>query len=223
MQKISSQTKKKEDQGKSGEIVSRFNDVKVNYKQLFTLQRERMIEFISNSKAYKIADERIHIQDKFERSRAFTCGLYESLSTQVIVPVQDKMFLIYDSSLQKASIVVENIQSGTLAQNLSEKYSDAKVTLSNNWMKLDLNNDGKVTISDLITAVRSIRQIISQSQIYDRAFEIKDSVSQRAIKYWEGESTPADSSNKEVPLVKNGDDSASIDSIEMQNMSEKDD
>ena len=138
------------------------------------------------------------------------------------MPVQDKMLLIYDSSLQKASIVVENIQSGSLSQNLSEKYTDARVTLSKNWMKLDLNNDGKVTISDLITAVRSIRQIISQSQIYDRAFEVKDSVRQRAIQYWEGESTPVASSNEEVPLVKIGDDS-STDSIEMQNMSGKDD
>lgn len=142
--------KKKEDQGKSVELSSRFNDVKYNYKELFNLQRERAVDFVKNSRAYKLADERINLNEKFERSYAFTSDMYNSLNTQIIVPLQDKIVLIYDISLNKASLILENYQSGNLTQMLGEKYDDAKVTLSKNWMKLDLNNDGKVTISDLV-------------------------------------------------------------------------
>jgi hypothetical protein len=221
--KCAKDEKRKEDQGKAVEIESRLNDVKSNYKELFSLQRERAIDFVTNSKAYKLADDRIHFQDKFDRSFAYTTELCNTLNTQIIMPIQDKIFLVYDTSLRKASIIVENIQNAHLIQTMSETYSDARVTLSKNWMKLDLNHDGKVTISDLIAAIRSIREIVSHSQLYGQAMELRNSMRRKALEYLAGHGEKPVKNNHEVPLVKIGEENSSTDSIELHNLNEKDD
>lgn len=221
--KCAKDEKKKEDQGKAVEIESRFNDVKANYKELFSLQRERAIDFVTSSKAFKLADDHIHFQDKFDRSYAYTTELCTSLNTQIIMPIQDKIVLVYDTSLKKASLIVENIQNAHLVQMMSEKYADARVTLSNNWMKLDLNHDGKVTISDLIAAIRSIREIVTHSQIYGQAMELRSSMRKKAIEYLAGCCEKSDENNQEIPLGKIGEENSSTDSIELHNLNEKDD
>ena len=214
--------KKKEDQGKAVELSSRFGDVKDAYKELFTLQRERAVDFVANSSAFKLADERIHFNDKFERSKEFTLNMYDSLNTQVIVPVQDKMLLIYDVSLKKASLILENIQNSEISQKVGEKYNTAKVTISQNWMRLDLNNDGKVTISDLVSAVRNLRQIVADSELIGRVAEARENLRQRALTYFNNNEKP-DENVKHESEQKIDEKCSSEDSVELQNLNEKDD
>lgn len=215
--------KKKEDQGKSSDLSIRYNDVKYNYQQLFSLNRERALDFIKNSGVYRFADERIHLNDKFERSYEFTNSFYNSLNTQIYLPIHDKIVLIYDTSLKKASVVIENLQNGNLLQMLGERVDCAKVTLSKNWMKLDLNNDGRVTMSDLLNAIIHIRLIIAQSRLAEKAWELRDSMKRKAICYLAGVSDKPVNKREEVPLCKVEVEPSSSDSVEMQNMHEKDD
>lgn len=215
--------KKKEDQGKSGDVSIRYNDVKYNYQQLFTLNRERAVDFIKNSGVYKFADERIHLNDKFERSFELTNNFYNSLNTQIYVPIHDKIVLIYDTSLKKASVVIETLQNGNLIQMVGERLDSAKVTLTKNWMKLDLNNDGRVTMADLLNAIINIRLIIVQSRLAERAWELKDSMKRRAICYLAGVKEKPANKREEVPLCKVEGDTNAKGSIEMQNLHEKDD
>lgn len=215
--------KKKEDQGKSGDVSIRYNDVKYNYQQLFTLNRDRAVDFIKNSGVYRFADERIHLNEKFERSCEMTNNFYNSLNTQIYVPIHDKIVLIYDTSLKKASVVIENIQNGNLLQMLGERVDTAKVTLTKNWMKLDLNNDGRVTVADLLNAIINIRLIIAQSRLAERAWKLKDTMKRKAICYLAGAQEKHVNKREEAPLVNVGGDTNADSSIEMQNLQEKDD
>lgn len=215
--------KKKEDQGKSVDLCSRYNDVKYNYQQFFFLNKDRALDYVKSSGVYKFADERMHLNDKFEKSYEFTSGMYNSINTQIYVPIHDKVVLIYDTSLKKASLIVENIQNGHLLQMVGEKYDSVKITLAKNWMKLDLNNDGKVGISDLLNAIIHIRLIIAQSTLAEKAWEFKDSMKRKAICYLGCAQKQPVNKREEVPLVKVDMDTNSSDSIEMQNLNEKDD
>eukprot|EP00343_Euplotes_focardii_P010315 CAMPEP_0205827270 /NCGR_PEP_ID=MMETSP0206-20130828/31453_1 /ASSEMBLY_ACC=CAM_ASM_000279 /TAXON_ID=36767 /ORGANISM="Euplotes focardii, Strain TN1" /LENGTH=163 /DNA_ID=CAMNT_0053128025 /DNA_START=25 /DNA_END=513 /DNA_ORIENTATION=+ len=128
-----SEEKKREDQGKSLALTSRFDDVKLNYKTLFSLQKDRAVGYVTNSSAYKLADDRVDFIQKYERSILFTKSVYDSLNTQIIVPVHENVTFMYDTSLKQASLVIENIQNSPVSQALVQKYTDAKVTLAKNW------------------------------------------------------------------------------------------
>lgn len=217
---------KKEDKElveKKMKTSERFDEVKSSYKQLILLQRERALEFVMTSFAYKLANEHLHIPERFEKSYEYTCQLYNCLNTKVVVPIQDKVVLIYDTSLKKASLVLETIQSNDLAKRVGEKYSNAKVTIARNWMRLDLNNDGKVTFSDIIEAVRSLQSIVRESQLATKALEYKNTLYRRAIGYIEREKQAKKVSEEEQPLLERiSEEENSSDSVEMKNMGEKD-
>ena len=150
---------KKDDQGKSVVVNSRFDDVKRKYISLFDLQKERAKEYVTSTACYNYADEKVGFYEKYENSVKFTSNVYNSFSTQIIIPIHDNVVFIYDISLRKASLIIENIQTSPLSQAFLQKFSNAKVTLTNNWMKLDLNNDGKVTMSDILSGIHSIKQL----------------------------------------------------------------
>ena len=90
-------------------------------------------------------------------------------------------------------------------------------------MRLDLNNDGKVTMSDLIEAVKNLRQIIAETNFTSRALEWKSSLYKKAIGYIEGEKQVPQNPKEEVPLAKVEEEQNSSDSVELQNFNEKDD
>ena len=220
--KVNKEDLKKEDQGKSIEISSRVNDVKTNYKELAYLQKERAVKFVTDTRAYKYADDNIHFERRFEQTREFTFNLYNTLNTQIIVPVQDNIVLVYDQSLKRASLILEDIQHCQLAQFVAENYSTARVTLANNWMKLDLNNDGKVTVGDLILAIQKIQKMLLQNKLLVKAIELPHSVHKRAIEYFEHD-VRSNQGEFERKLVKSDENNSSTDSIELQKLVEKDD
>jgi len=204
------------------ELSIRFNEVKSGYKHLVLLQKDRALEFVMTSFPYKYASERLLINERVERSYEFTCDMYNSLTTKIVVPVCDKILLIYDTSLKKASLVLETIQTSDLAQKVGEKYTNARITLASNWMRLDLNNDGKVTLSDIIQSVKSLQTLVKESQLATKAIELRNSMYKRAIGYLEKDKQEA----KKEPLAKPADheeDENSSDSIELKSISEKDD
>jgi len=179
--KENKEDKRKEDQGKSIEFASRFDDVKASYKTLFILQKERATSYVTGTQVYKLADEKIDFSEKYERSVKFTSSVYDCFSTQIIVPIHENVDFIYDISLKKASLIIQNLQNSHLSQVLSQNFSNARVTLSKNWMKLDLNNDGKVTMSDILDGLNSIKEILAKYELLKNAIELPSTLRQKAL------------------------------------------
>ena len=214
----------KDSDKKKIEISARFDDVKSQYKQLILLQRDRALEFVMTSFPYKFANDHLHIPERIEKSYEYTCEIYNCLNTKIVVPIQDKVVLIYDISLKKASLVLETIQTSDLAKKVGEKYVNAKVTIARNWMRLDLNNDGKVTFGDIIEAIKSLQNIVKESQLATKALEYKNTLYNKALSYIEREKHAKKVEEVEQPLHdKIDEDENSSDSVELKNMSEKDD
>lgn len=213
----------KELEKKKIEISTRFDELKSNYKQLILLQRDRALDFVMTSFPYKFANEHLQIPERIEKSYEYSCEIYNCLNTKIVVPIQDKIVLIYDTSLRKASLVLETIQTNDLAKRVGEKYANAKVTIARNWMRLDLNNDGKVTFGDIIEAVKSLQNIVRESQLATKALEYKDNLYRKAISYIEKDKHAKNPNEVEQSLLdKIGEEENSSDSVEMKNMSEKD-
>ena len=132
--------------------------------------------------------------------------------------------LTYDTSLKKASLNLETIQTSDLSKISQEKYANAKVTIARNWMRLDLNNDGKVTFGDIIEVIKSLQNIVKESQLAAKALEYKNTLYNKALSYIEREKQAKKVEEVEQPLQdKIDEDENSSDRVELKNMSEKDD
>lgn len=211
----------KEGQGNSSDFESRFNDVKSSCRELFNLQRQRAVDLVTKNAVYKYADEKVDFNKRYNDSVEFTENVYKSFNTQIVVPLQENVVFMYDTSLEKASLVIKNLQDSLISQVILQRFTNARVTLSQNWMKLDFNKDGRVTMADITSALLSIKDILAQYRYFKEALELPQTFRQKALGYIQREKS---GENHEVAKRLNSDSSNdSNESIELANLNEKDD
>ena len=89
-------------------------------------------------------------------------------------------------------------------------------------MRLDLDNDGKVTFGDIIEAIESLQNTVKESQLATKALEYKNTLYRQALSYIEMEKQAKKVEEAEKPLHdKIDEDENSSDSVELKNMSKK--
>lgn len=66
---------------------------------------------------------------------------------------------------------------------MQKHYENVQVIISNNWMRLDFNQDGHVTIEDLKKGAQELYDFLKNYDYFAKATEIKSTLYQEAIKY----------------------------------------
>ena len=212
---------KKDDQGDSNGFEARFSDVKASCQTLFALQKDRAINFVSGTTVFKLADEKVDFSKRYTESIEFTSNMYKSFNTQIVVPLQENVVFMYDTSWAKACLIVKNLQNSAVSQLVTERFANTKVTLTQNFMRLDFDQDGKVTMTDIISALNSIKEFLAQYQLIKDAIELPQTFRQKALGYIQSEKS---AKNGEVEKRLNSASSnGSNESIELNNLNEKDD
>lgn len=204
-------------QHKELDTVGRFDDVKISYKQLFELQARRGANYVTSTAAYKFADDYIDFQKQYDWTLDSSIKAYAWLNTQVIIPVSEKVKLIIDYTSGKISIVVENGYNSKIVQEIIRLYGVTRLFVTENWLKLDLNEDGKVTLEDFYLLLKSIRSTIENLTIIAKLIKTKNGVYERALKYVSSK----EKVKVENPSVKSDESDKSTDSNDMQNSGEK--
>ena len=62
-------------------------------------------------------------------------------------------------------------------------YENVTVFIQDNWMRLDFNKDGHVSIEDLRSSVHELCEFMLNYDYFQRATEIKSQLYKQAIKY----------------------------------------
>ncbi len=77
--------------------------------------------------------------------------LYKFINDRVYTPIKSNLYVIYDRSTQMLSfmmqVVIEKQQ--LLRDYLSKNYENVQLLIRENWMRLDFNRDGQVSIDDI--------------------------------------------------------------------------
>lgn len=207
-----------EDADKKSSFTLKLSDIVNDYKDLAFSQGKRGLNYVQGTQAYKIADDYVDFKQKYESTYSYTTKVYESLRTEVIVPVHSNILVIYDTSSQKMSLIVNSMKNSSIAQVIHEKFQNTKVLMTQNWLKLDFNQMGKVSITDLIATIKGVQELVKHMDILVKANELKKAVYQRAITYLD--TNPRESRDD---VNENEKSDSSSDSVELQKLVENDD
>lgn len=79
--------------------------------------------------------------------------------------------------------MVENGYNSKIVQEIIRLYGVTKLTVLENWLKLDLNEDGKVTLEDFYLLLQSLKTAIESLAIVTKLINTKNDVYNKAIKY----------------------------------------
>eukprot|EP00345_Euplotes_harpa_P007727 CAMPEP_0168345772 /NCGR_PEP_ID=MMETSP0213-20121227/17792_1 /TAXON_ID=151035 /ORGANISM="Euplotes harpa, Strain FSP1.4" /LENGTH=279 /DNA_ID=CAMNT_0008354131 /DNA_START=13 /DNA_END=852 /DNA_ORIENTATION=+ len=234
---------KKEDEKEESKTISRFDDVKARYSQYVVLLGDRAIHIVSSfskliscetfhcasgkaldqlslvtkTRAFVYADELFKLNEKYMKTLEVSSQIFNGLKNKLVVPLSNQIVLIYDFSSKKASLIFESIQNYKVARNLMERFHSAKAVLTSNWLRLDFDEDGKVTIADLINSVKQAKPYVKAVKISEKTQELTSQAYQKAVHYFDCKEP------KEPVNLKSDDDDNTCDSIELKPLVEKDD
>ena len=86
-----------------------------------------------------------------EQVRDGSIQLYRFLSDRVYTPIKSNFYVIYDRSTQVLSFLMEVVleHQQKLLEYLGKHYENVQVLIHDNWMRLDFNKDGQVSLDDI--------------------------------------------------------------------------
>jgi hypothetical protein len=110
-------------------------------------------------------------------------------------------------------VLSENQQK--LREYLAKHYENVTVLIRDNWMRLDFNKDGHVSIEDIKQGANELFEFLKNFDYLQKATEIKSSLYQEAIKYMKrdlnGESArsgAAQANGAQLRVFHNGEDAS---------------
>ena len=93
--------------------------------------------------------------------------------------------MIYDRTTNVLSFLIEVLleHQHKLREYLARNYENLQVVIRDNWMRLDFNKDGTVSIDDIKQGAHELFEFLKNFDYLQKATEIKSSLYQEAIKY----------------------------------------
>lgn len=144
------------------------------------------IELVQQSEPYQRLQERIQgLEEQVQHVRNGSVQLYRFLNDQVVTPLSSHLYVIYDKSTNVLSFLMEVIleHQQALREYLARHYENVQVLIRDNWMRLDFNKDGHVSLDDIKTGATELFEFLKNFDYLSKATEIKSSLYQEAIKY----------------------------------------
>ncbi len=98
-----------------------------------------------------MADPYIGFEKKFSLLQEESLRIYKFLNDRVYFPLKENLIVIQDKSDKYISFLIKVMKEhqDTISHYVHSHYQNVCVTLSEQWMRLDFNNDGQVDAEDL--------------------------------------------------------------------------
>jgi len=135
--------------------VERFKDLSLELLDIGLFHGQKGLEYLKQTPAYTITDQYVHYDEKYETVKDSSVKIYRYVDESVYTPVKNNLYVIYDATTDYYSFMVKVIQEhhAKVIEYVKEHYDNVQITIQNNWLKLDFNEDGKVTWADLKKSV----------------------------------------------------------------------
>lgn len=146
---------------------------------------QKGINMLQQTKPYAITDKYVHYDKRYEEIKQGSKKLYRFLNDKLYNPVKNNLYVIYDQSSNYISFFVKILQEhqSNVAAYIQHHYENVQVFIQDKWLRLDLNNDGRVSAEDLRKNIQDLYEFMISYDYYQKAHEIKSKLYKEAIKY----------------------------------------
>lgn len=127
----------------------------------------------------------MHYEEKYDVVKDKSISIYKFVNEKVYDPFRDNLYVIYDKTNDYYSFMVKVLKEHqpNVLVYIKDSYNNVHVVISNNWMKLDFDNDGKVSLEDLKKGAADLYEFLVNYDYIEKATEIKNTLYDEAIKY----------------------------------------
>jgi len=110
--------------------------------------------------------------------------LYHFVNDKVYSPLKEYVIVLYDQSTKYISMFVRVLKQNqkNVLDYILARYENVKVFAKDSWLRLDFNNDGKVSIEDLKKGAFELFEFMKNYEYIQKAIDIKSTIYEEAIK-----------------------------------------
>ena len=110
--------------------------------------------------------------------------LYHFVNDKVVSPLKEYVIVLYDQSQKYISMFVRVLKDNqkNVLDYILNRYDNVKVFARDSWLRLDFNNDGKVSIEDLKKGAHELFDFMKNFEYIQKAIDIKSAIYEEAIK-----------------------------------------
>lgn len=158
------------------------------------------VEYVRKQPIYKLTDEYMHFDKQAEQLKTRTIDVANFVNDKVYFPMRERIVFIYDEASKVLSFLVQiySEHQETVQKYLATHYENVKVELQKNWMKLDFDKDGIVSVEDFKQGLAQLYEFLLNFNYLEQAQTIKSSVYERAVQYLKNEKKQAETSDDDV-------------------------
>lgn len=130
--------------------LDRLKVVSGDLLDLWLFEGSRSLEYIKQSKAYKMTDPYVNYVQTFEQVKDRSLALGGAVQTK-LTDLNQKCIVYYDDASKFVGLLVKVVteRQGELKDYVKETYNNVQLYAHQNWMRLDFNQDGKVDVDDI--------------------------------------------------------------------------
>jgi hypothetical protein len=145
------------------------------------------LELVQQSSPYQHLQERISsLEQQVSDGKV---QLYRFISDKLVTPLSSNLYVIYDKATHTLSFLMEVLleHQQKVREYLARNYENVTVLIRDNWLRLDFNKDGQVSIEDIKKSAHELLEFLKKSDYLSAVTEIKSSLYEEAIRYMKKE------------------------------------
>jgi len=148
----------------------------------------KTIDQVKSLPLYKSVDAYVNIDDKFDLVRKHGESLYTYIDNK-FRPIIQHVFFLYDSVTKKITTYINVIttKQDQVRTYVGKTHTHVHITVNENWMRLDFDNDGSVSVEDLKKSMVGLYDFLKNFDIIETTTTIKSKIYTDAIAYMQAE------------------------------------
>ena len=130
------------------------------------------------SKAYKLTDPYVNYVAKYDAVKSKTADIQTRLTE-----IRQKVILFYDDASNFVGMLINVLseRQGELVEYIKRTYSNVQVFVQDNYMRLDFNQDGSVSMEDMRANLLQFYEFLKSYDYLEASTRIKSTLYDQAV------------------------------------------
>lgn len=146
------------------------------------------VEKVKSQPLYQKVDSYVSFEDQFALVKKHGESLYTKLDEQ-FRPLYEKVFFLYNNATDQITSFINVISSNQqqVRDYVEKTYGFVTVNVQGQWMRLDFDKDGSVSVEDLKSSMVNLYDFLRNFDMLETTTQIKTKLYTDAIAYMQNE------------------------------------
>ncbi len=182
-EKVFAKSVEPEDSDEEPTTARKVIQIGANVVDITLHQTQKRYSQFKESPVYDLTDDYVQYDKNLDILKTQSFKMYKFMNDRVYFPLRENLIMIYDSTQDYVSFLIRIAKEhqSQVYTYIKEHYDNVRIVVKENWMKLDFDKDGLVSVDDLREGMLELYQFMKSFEYVAKAQEIKSTVYQQAI------------------------------------------